>query len=66
MSTFGERLRAIRQAQGLSQQAAAGKLGIGQTTLSALERRKMYPRQAVVDKLAQGYGVTTSQLLGTE
>ena len=56
-------LRKLRQASGLSQEAFADVAGIHRTYVSDLERGARNPTIAVVEKLAQGLGVTASELL---
>jgi len=56
-------LRKLRTAKGLSQEAFADLAGIHRTYVSDLERGARNPTITVVEKLAQGLGVTASELL---
>lgn len=56
-------LRKLRTAKGLSQEAFADLAGIHRTYVSDLERGARNPTITVVEKLAQGLGVTASELI---
>jgi transcriptional regulator with XRE-family HTH domain len=61
----GERLRSLRQAQGLTQIDLAHTLGITQSNVSAIERgaRGLTVHQVV--KLAKALNASTDEILGT-
>jgi transcriptional regulator with XRE-family HTH domain len=59
---FGQRLRAARQARGLSQTDLADE-DVSASYVSLLESGKREPRSAVVDKLAQRLGVDAQELM---
>lgn len=65
MSTMGTRVRELRQARGLSQQAIAGD-GLSAGYVSLIESGKRTPSPATVERLAERLGVPVSQLLGEE
>lgn len=60
------RLKAARQAKGLTQQEVAEALGIAQGFVSRLERGEKRPNVALLTQLANLYGVTETQLIGSE
>lgn len=60
---IGQRLRAIRLAQGLSQEKLADLLGITQSNVSGLERGVRSLTIHQVAKLAAALGVSTDELL---
>ena len=62
---FGERLRALREATGLSQQQVADKLGMSQTSYAWWERNPVALRPEQLQKLAAALNVTVEELMGT-
>ena len=58
------RLRRIRVERGLSLRGAAAKIGVTKETLSDLERARRHPHPPTLAKIAGGYGVEISDLLG--
>jgi transcriptional regulator with XRE-family HTH domain len=58
------RLRRIRLERGLSLRGAAAKIGVTKETLSDLERARRQPHPPTLAKIAEGYGVEISDLLG--
>ena len=65
MTTFAERLRALRRAAGLSQTELAGD-GLSPSYISLLESGRRRPSPAVAGLLAAKLGCSTSQLLDGE
>jgi transcriptional regulator with XRE-family HTH domain len=59
---LGERIRELRNAKGLSQITLAEKLGIDRAYLSLVENGKQELCVRNIDLLAQGLGVSLSQL----
>lgn len=59
-STFGERLKELREAAGLSQYALAKKSGVTGQAISKLEKGESEPSWLTVRKLARALGVTVS------
>jgi len=60
---FGIRVRELRQATGMSQEAFAFHAGIARSYMSRLERGKAEPRFEMLETLAKALGVKPSQLL---
>lgn len=59
---FGERVRALRIAKGLSQEELAFKSGMHRTYLGGIERGERNPSLKNVAAIAKALGVTLSQL----
>jgi transcriptional regulator with XRE-family HTH domain len=62
-SGFGERLKALREARGLSQQALAGAVPCSIFTVSKLERGAQEPSWPLVIGLAKALGVEIAAFL---
>lgn len=60
---FGERLRKVRHAKGLTQVELAEKAGIQSTYLSDMENAKKEPCLRVLEMLATSMGISVSKLL---
>ena len=63
--TFGEKLQALRQRAGMSQDALAERLGVSRQAVSRWERDETMPETDKVVPLADLFGVTTDYLLRT-
>jgi transcriptional regulator with XRE-family HTH domain len=63
MTTIGDRLRELRTARGLSQQALSGE-GISPGYVSLIESGKRTPSAAAAAKLAERLGIEPGELLG--
>lgn len=63
MTAIGARVRQLRRAKGLSQQALAGD-GISPGYVSLIESGKRTPSPATVERLARRLGVSVSELVG--
>jgi len=64
MSDFGKRLRAARQAQGLTQEALARRSDVSINTIAKLESGKVHqPLPETARKLAAALGVDPAWLL---
>ena len=61
---FAKRLKAIRKASSLTQQAVAAALGVDRSTYTYYETGKTSPDVFALTRLAQMFGVSTDQLLG--
>jgi transcriptional regulator with XRE-family HTH domain len=61
-----ERLRELRRAAGLSQEALAKKAGVTTSVLQCWERGRNAPRLAAAIRLAKALHCTLGQLAGTE
>ena len=59
---FGERVREIRQAKGLSQEVLAFKTGVHRTYLGGIERGERNPSLKNIAAIAEALGVTLSEL----
>jgi transcriptional regulator with XRE-family HTH domain len=60
---LGRNLTSLREGQGLTQEALADRAGIHSVMVSRVERGATDPRLSTVLKIAQGLGVSASQLL---
>lgn len=63
---LGGRVRELRRGRGLTLDALAGRSGVSRAMISKLERGEKNPTLVVAAKLAEGLGVTLSQLAGVE
>lgn len=61
---FGERLRALREAAGLSQQQVAERLDMTQTAYAWWERNPVALRPVQLQSLAAALNVTVEELMG--
>ena len=59
----GSKLRRARRGRALSQQDLAAATGVGQATLSDLERGKRGARASTLRKLAEALGVEPRELM---
>ncbi|MBM3327444.1 MAG: helix-turn-helix domain-containing protein [Calditrichaeota bacterium] len=62
---FGERLKRLRREKGLRQEELASRTGINRSYLSILENDRSSPTMEVVERLAQGLGVSIWTLIST-
>jgi transcriptional regulator with XRE-family HTH domain len=63
---LGGRVRSLRVERGLTLDGLAGRSGVSRAMISKLERGEKNPTLVVAARLAEGLGVTLSQLAGTE
>jgi transcriptional regulator with XRE-family HTH domain len=63
---LGERVRALRQDGGLTLDVLAEHSGVSRAMISKLERGEKNPTLVVAAKVAEGLGVSLSQLVGVE
>jgi transcriptional regulator with XRE-family HTH domain len=63
---LGERIRALRRERGLTLEVLAGLSGVSRAMISKLERGEKNPTLVVAAKVAEGLGVSLSQLVGVE
>lgn len=65
--TFGERLRGLRKAKGLTLRQMAAQVGVGFTYLSRVETGRMtygdYPSEGLIHKLAEALDADENELL---
>lgn len=60
---LGNHLNALRTERGLGLQALAAATGVSVSMLSAIERAEKTPTVVVLSRIADGFGVSVSQLL---
>ena len=63
---LGGRVKELRGRRGLTLEALAERSGVSRAMISKLERGEKNPTLVVAAKLAEGLGVTLSQLVGME
>jgi DNA-binding XRE family transcriptional regulator len=61
--TLGARLRRAREEAGLTQPALGERAGLDQAVISRLERGKVRPRIDTLRRIAEGLGLSVSELL---
>lgn len=66
MVDFGDRLKKLRQQEGLTQQQLADRLGVTKSVVSYYELQERYPSPDVLIKLSAIFHVSTDFLLGIE
>lgn len=62
---LGERVRAIRQRQGLTLEEASQLTGLARSTLSKIENEQISPTFTAVNKLVHGLGIDLPQLFAS-
>ena len=65
IQNFGPNLARLRIEKGVSQTQLAEDLGIGKQSISDYEKQKSYPTFANLDKIAEYFNATPTQLFGT-
>src|SRR5215218_2863238 len=63
---LGERVRELRRERGLTLDGLAGRSGVSRAMISKVERGEKNPTLVVAAKVAEGLGVSLSQLVGVE
>lgn len=63
---LGSRVKRLREAKGLSQEALAHNADVHRTYVSGVERGVRNPTVTVLEKLAGGLGVTLAELVTFE
>jgi transcriptional regulator with XRE-family HTH domain len=63
---LGERIRGLRRERGLTLDILAQRSGVSRAMISKLERGEKNPTVVVAAKVAEGLGVSLSQLVGVE
>ena len=66
MSAVGQRIRARRNALGLSQERCALEAGLAAKSIGAIERGENTPRMATLEAIAKALGVTVEDLCAEE
>ena len=64
--TFGERLRYFRKSSGFTQNNIAEALGVDRSTYTNYENDKTLPDAKMCATIANIYGITIDQLIGSE
>lgn len=64
MATFHERLKRLREQQGLLQKELAAKVGVSRSTVASWENGHRVPELGTTEKLAHLFGVSLDYLLG--
>ena len=64
MVDFGERLKKLRNQEGMTQQQLANRLGVTKSVVSYYELQERYPSPEILIKLASIFHVSTDYLLG--
>lgn len=62
--TFGQRLKRMRKAKGLTQTELAKKMGVSHVSISMYENDIEHPKVVSLEWLCQALGVTATELLG--
>ena len=63
MKKFGEKLRILRQKQGLSQADLGKQLDVQQSYVGKMERGEKIPNVAMLGKIAELFNVSFDQLM---
>ena len=64
MMIFGNRLKALREARGLSRKAFAEAMGVSYSTVSKYENDERFPDLDLLKKFAVYFDVSADYLLG--
>jgi transcriptional regulator with XRE-family HTH domain len=62
LERFGKRVRELRRAQGISQEAFADQCGLNRTYISGIERGKRNVALCNIEAIARALGLSISQL----
>lgn len=65
-TAFGENLKTLRTARGLTQKELGDRVGLSKAVISKYENALGYPTLDMVITLAAFFGVTTDHLLGVK
>lgn len=63
MTTFGERLRAMRMARKWTQLQLGVRIGVDQTQISNYENGRIHPQLATIERMASALNVSVDMLL---
>lgn len=66
INKLGEKLRSLRQRQGLSQTQLGDRLGVNQTYVGKMERGEKIPNLEMFLKISDLFKVSTDQLIRDE
>ncbi len=61
---FGKKLKNLRELAGMSQVELAGTIGISSVMISQYENGKKMPSRETVKKIAETFGISSSDLIG--
>ena len=64
--SFAKKLKNLRELSNMSQKELSEKLGISTVMISQYENGKKMPARTTLNKIAELFGVTTSDLLGED
>lgn len=59
---FAQRVRALREAQGISQEKLAERAGLHRTYIGMVERLERNPSLVCIHKIANGFGIEIKEL----
>lgn len=59
---FGQAVRKVRTAAGLTQEELADRSGLDRSYIGGVERGERNPTLTVIEKIAEGLGVTLAEL----
>src|SRR5579883_3203398 len=62
--TLGKRIREMRVARGITQEALAAQAGVSQATLSRIEMQQVTPSGATAERVAAALGIELRRLEG--
>jgi transcriptional regulator with XRE-family HTH domain len=62
LAAFGEKIAALRQKRGLTQDELANKTGLSVDTIGAIEQGRRWARLTTLHKLAKALGISTDEL----
>lgn len=64
-SRFGDAVRKARMAAGLTQEELADRSGLDRSYIGGVERGKRNPTLAVIEKIADGLGLSVAELFSS-
>ena len=63
---MGNNLKMLRERAGITQQEAADKIGVKQSTVAMWETKKCSPRAGLFEKIAEVYGCEIADIFAEE
>ena len=66
VATLGSRIKALRAQSGITLEQLASQSGVSRAMLSKVERGEKSPTLSIVARIAAGFRITLSELLGAE
>lgn len=63
LTTFGERIRKLREQQGLPQRKVAAQLDIDTSLLAKYERNERHPSKELITQIAQFFNIDSNELV---